>query len=47
MNRVKQLAAALMFMNVNVDDEEPAMAALNGLQSSFHIRRPAVRDAGR
>ena len=35
LNRVKQLAATLKSMNVDIDDQEMAMAALNGLPSSY------------
>ena len=35
LNRVKQLAATLKSMNVEIDDQEIAMAALNGLPSSY------------
>lgn len=34
-NRVKQLAARLKSMNVNIDDKELAMAVLNGLPARF------------
>ena len=34
LNRVKQLAATLKSMNVDIDDQEMAMATLNGLPSS-------------
>lgn len=35
LNRVKQLAATLKSMNVEIDDQELAMAALNGLPSTY------------
>ena len=34
-NRVKQLAATLKSMGVEIDDQEIAMAALNGLPSTY------------
>ena len=35
LNRVKQLASTLKSMNVDIDDKEIAMAALNGLPSTY------------
>ena len=35
LNRVKQLAATLKSMSVEIDDKEMAMAALNGLPASY------------
>ncbi len=35
LNRVKQLASTLKSMNVDIDDKEIAMAALNGLPSNY------------
>ena len=35
LNRVKQLAATLKSMGVAIDDQELAMAALNGLPSTY------------
>ena len=35
LNRVKQLASTLKSMNIDIDDQETAMAALNGLPSSY------------
>ena len=34
-NRIKQLAASLKSMNVDIDDKEMAMAVLNGLPSAY------------